>query len=227
MFTPTPGYFSPVVPPVVSSGKRISLSLSDLNSTLDKEGMPIGVEKATLDMGDGAGTAETGGTYSKTQFSGTKGIAPAFETSFSRSRENSVSHVGSRASFSPRGSSASRQGEVDSLNYKRELTKLLAKSRGTAYEASLKKFVEAKYREIKKDEEERQYMQRVANSESLGDLSRASKLDRAPEAARNASFTLMGNTFSLHDDRQNRIEKMAKPRENRMYQVRFVLCFFY
>ena len=40
----------------------------------------------------------------------------------------------------------------DSINYKKELKKLLSKSRGTPYEATLRRFVEAKYSEIKKDE---------------------------------------------------------------------------
>lgn len=39
-----------------------------------------------------------------------------------------------------------------SAAYKRELAKLLVKSKGTAYEATLKRFVESKYREIKADE---------------------------------------------------------------------------
>jgi hypothetical protein len=43
-------------------------------------------------------------------------------------------------------------GNNDNTNYKKELKKLLAKSRGTAYEATLRRFVEAKYTEIKKDE---------------------------------------------------------------------------
>jgi hypothetical protein len=43
-------------------------------------------------------------------------------------------------------------GNNDNTNYKKELKKLLAKSRGTAYEATLRRFVEAKYSEIKKDE---------------------------------------------------------------------------
>jgi hypothetical protein len=40
----------------------------------------------------------------------------------------------------------------DGTNYKKELKKLLTKARGTAYEATLRRFVEAKYSEIKKDE---------------------------------------------------------------------------
>ena len=40
----------------------------------------------------------------------------------------------------------------DSTNYKKELKKLLVKARGTPYEATLKRFVEAKYSEIKRDE---------------------------------------------------------------------------
>jgi hypothetical protein len=40
----------------------------------------------------------------------------------------------------------------DGTNYKKELKKLLAKSRGTPYEATLRRFVEQKYSEIKKDE---------------------------------------------------------------------------
>lgn len=48
----------------------------------------------------------------------------------------------------------------DATNYKRELKKLLTKSRGTAYEATLRRFVEAKYNEIKKDE--------AANRKSYG-----------------------------------------------------------
>ncbi len=41
---------------------------------------------------------------------------------------------------------------TDAINYKKELKKLLAKSRGTAYESTLRRFVEQKYNEIKKDE---------------------------------------------------------------------------
>lgn len=41
---------------------------------------------------------------------------------------------------------------TDATNYKKELKKLLAKSRGTAYESTLRRFVEQKYNEIKKDE---------------------------------------------------------------------------
>jgi hypothetical protein len=40
------------------------------------------------------------------------------------------------------------------MDYKKELTKLLAKSKGTAYESSLKRFVEKKLREINRDQEE-------------------------------------------------------------------------
>ena len=43
--------------------------------------------------------------------------------------------------------------QTDKLDYKKELTKLLAKSKGTAYENTLRRFVEKKLKEIDRDQE--------------------------------------------------------------------------
>jgi hypothetical protein len=60
----------------------------------------------------------------------------------------------------------------EAVSYKKELKKLLSKSRGTAYEATLRKFVEAKYSEIKQDQENHKRL--FSGPKGLGIVSLAS-----------------------------------------------------
>lgn len=96
-----------------------------------------------------------------------------------------------------------------SSDYKKELAKLLTKSRGTAYEKTLKRFVESKYKEMQEDEENRAFeLSRSTNS--LLNLS-TSKYDTQQRASVFDSSVLT--------ERESRMKEMAKPMERNKYKV--------
>lgn len=99
------------------------------------------------------------------------------------------------------------QNETSS-EYKQELATLLAKSRGTSYERTLKKFVETKYREIQADEEAKAQDSRLMRT-SLASLS-SSKYDSPNRAS----------VFddSVLNERKSRLEEMSKPMDRQIWK---------
>ncbi len=96
-----------------------------------------------------------------------------------------------------------------SSDYKKELAKLLTKSRGTAYEKTLKRFVQNKYKEMQEDEDNKVFeLNRTTNS--LLNLS-TSKYDTQQRAS------VFDNSVLV--ERESRLEEMAKPTERNKYKV--------
>ena len=105
--------------------------------------------------------------------------------------------------------------EGEAIDYKTELAKLLAKSRGTAYEKTLKRFVEAKYREIQLDESERT-RRSIAGQLDLASLS-TSKYDSPRKGS------IFDNSV-LNSDKKAKIEELAKPLGRNTWKVCNFLC---
>jgi hypothetical protein len=83
----------------------------------------------------------------------------------------------------------------EKMDYKKELTKLLAKSKGTAYESSLKRFVEKKLREINRDQEE--------HPASL--VSQRDEMNSEDE--REGKLTLMSLSSSKYDQKKQKNDR--------------------
>lgn len=104
-----------------------------------------------------------------------------------------------------------------SIDYKKELSKLLTKSRGTAYETTLKRFVETKLREIGKDIEVKKSKGSTPQKLDLFSLS-TSKYDSPNRSAIRESIIKMQE---LNDSatKKNRLEDMSQPLERNKYKV--------
>ncbi len=98
---------------------------------------------------------------------------------------------------------------TESSDYKKELAKLLAKSRGTAYEKTLKKFVETKYGEMQSDEVIKAASSDVLRS-SLANLS-VSKYD----SPRKTSLF----DDSVLNERKSRLDEIAQPSDRNKWKV--------
>lgn len=109
--------------------------------------------------------------------------------------------------YSVRKPEQTPQNETSS-EYKQELATLLAKSRGTSYERTLKKFVETKYREIQADEEAKAQESRSMRT-SLASLS-SSKYDSPNRAS----------VFddSVLNERKSRLEEMSRPMDRQTWK---------
>lgn len=111
-------------------------------------------------------------------------------------------------------------GEVNRMDYKKELAKLLLRSRGTPYEKTLKKFVEAKILEIDYDRNQRQVEEKVLTSGSpdgkisLSGLSK-SKYDPAPQPKEYTPFVKTTERYW-----KERFEEMSRPLDRHKYTVR-------
>lgn len=104
--------------------------------------------------------------------------------------------------------------------YKRELSKLLTKSKGTAYENTLKKFVQAKYKEILRDETERsQSAHSTAPRVNLASLS-FSRYDSIAKSPPTSSSIFQNELKRMKQiDSLERLEKLSKPLEKNIYKV--------
>eukprot|EP01039_Chlorochromonas_danica_P001159 gene1159-1266_t len=110
--------------------------------------------------------------------------------------------------------------EVNRMDYKKELAKLLLRSRGTPYEKTLKKFVEAKILEIDYDRNQRQAEEQVLTSGSpdgkisLSGLSK-SKYDPTPQPKEYTPFVKTTETYW-----KERFEEMSRPLDRHKYTGR-------
>lgn len=114
-------------------------------------------------------------------------------------------------------------GTLDQMNYRKELAKLLVKSKGTVYEKTLRKFVENKLQEIARDEEMKQndvILRSSPNKVPLTALS-VSKYD-SPQ--RNHYTDHQANIESVG---RRRIDAIAAPLERNKYKVSEVLSVIY
>jgi hypothetical protein len=104
------------------------------------------------------------------------------------------------------------------VDYRKELTKLLTKSRGTAYENTLRRFVEVKLREIGRDLEEKKLAASTQNKKlDLMGLS-TSKYDSPQRSSiREAIMKLQESNES--DTKKKRLEEMSQPLERNKYKV--------
>lgn len=91
---------------------------------------------------------------------------------------------------------------TDAANYKRELKKLLTKSRGTAYEATLRRFVEAKYNEIKKDEASNRKMYGHPKGPAFAAAPSIASMSKSKYDPPNATY-LQANALELHNTYQD------------------------
>lgn len=104
-------------------------------------------------------------------------------------------------------------------DYRRELTKLLKKSRGTPYEKTLRKFVESKLREINYDIAQKPAVPIVSNSGSpdrpkIDLLSLTKSKYDSPQRGKNTSFQVIPD----EELSRLRIEELSKPLERHRYQ---------
>lgn len=104
------------------------------------------------------------------------------------------------------------------VDYRKELTKLLAKSRGTAYENTLRRFVEVKLREIGRDLEEKKLTASTPNKKiDLFSLS-TSKYDSPQRSSiREAIMKLQESKES--ETKKKRLEDMSQPLDRNKYKV--------
>ena len=93
----------------------------------------------------------------------------------------------------------------DGTNYKKELKKLLLKSRGTAYEATLRRFVEQKYNDIKKDEASNRKLFGHARGAVPGSVVSVASLSHskydAPASSDQKESSIYGLSSTYHDGR--------------------------
>lgn len=105
-----------------------------------------------------------------------------------------------------------------SVDYQRELNKLLIKSRGTAYEKTLQKFIESKFRE--KPSTNDQSVQRDQRSESA--KLDVSGLNASNEFRRFRFEALTAESPSSFQDSRERLEHISKPLERNTWKVLFI-----
>lgn len=135
-------------------------------------------------------------------------------------------------------SSRSRANSENPINkstndYKKELMQLLDKSRGTAYERSLKRFVESKLKEISRDQEDRKKNQEMFESMkispekiSLLNLSTSKYDSNHPSRLSGSILKSFPSMNSLDDSTlqpslsQMRIDEMSKPLDRNKYKVK-------
>lgn len=124
----------------------------------------------------------------------------------------------------------------DPNDYKKELTKLLRKSRGTPYEKTLRKFVETKLREISKDIFEKskpdpasKVINSIAQQRTEGSPVRASLASLSTSKYDDANYSTVGR-FRLAQQQTSenkiRLDEMARPLDRHKYKVTVVLLRF-
>lgn len=122
----------------------------------------------------------------------------------------------------------------DPNDYKKELTKLLRKSRGTPYEKTLRKFVETKLREISKDIFEKskpdpasQVINSIAQQRTEGSPVRASLASLSTSKYDDPMFSTVGR-FRLAQqqtlENKIRLDEMARPLDRHKYKVSVISC---
>jgi len=103
-----------------------------------------------------------------------------------------------------------------SIDYKKELSKLLTKSRGTAYENTLRRFVETKLREIGRDMEEKKSQGNTPKKLDLFSLS-TSKYDSPHRNAIRESILKIPEIDDT-EIKKKRLEDMSQPLDRNKYK---------